>query len=324
MDFISSLEPLAPYFIIKIGKAEQERKREYLTQHILANPGTIAMTREIQFGQIIKIGSGAQAWMPMAEPGDYLLCHHFVSGKKTEKGHSFYIIHEDEDFEYYAVNGYEIPGERPLAYAVAKGEEIIPTPDYIFLEAPKPDDNDYIPDVQVGENGLIVPGEKIKTRDQWTAIMKQNMARIQQLVRHIPTTPLEEAMMLASPEKKELHDFAIPEIKRLEKVNAAISKDINKKRLEPFVVSAVNPQWAEQLRQTTGETIHPGDTAYFLNMACNYILDFGGVDYIICESKYFSITQSNLKEAIHHATNPRYNITAEETAGRRGNEPVRN
>lgn len=290
---------MPPYFIIKIGKEAQRLRKEYLTQHILANPGTIFMQREVQFGEIIAIGSEAKEWMPMAEVGDYLLVHHFVSGKKSDNGYNFYLIEEDEDFNYYIINCMEVPGERPLAYAIAKGEEIIPTPNYIFLNVPPQEQDVNIADMSVSENGLIVPKERKKTRDEWVAIMKANMERVRQLARNIPSGVMEEIMAREDPERREKHEYALAEIKKLEAINAKISTDINKKRYEPFTVAAINPDWNEYIASIYGEKICEGDVVYSLNIASSYIINFSGTDFIVVDVKYLAASEKYMKKAIH-------------------------
>lgn len=291
--------PMPPYFIIKIGKEAQRLQKEYLTKHILANPGTVFMQREVQFGEITAIGSEAKEWMPMAEVGDYLLVNHFVSGKKSDNGYNFYLIGEDDDFNFYAVNGFEIPGERALAYAIAKGEEVIPTPQYIFLNVPQQEQDGNIADMSVSENGLIVPKERKKTRDEWVAIMKANMERVRQLARNIPSGVMEEIMAREDPERREKHEYALAEIKKLETINAKISADINKKKYEPFTVAAVNPDWNEYIASIYGEKIVEGDVVYFLNIASNYIINFSGTDFIVADVKYLGAPEKYLKKAIH-------------------------
>src|ERR1051326_4255279 len=132
----NSYRAMPDFFYIKVGKKLQQEKKE--KEGMFYYPESYAfMQREVQFGEIVDIGEDAKSFMSMADKGDYLLIHHMISGKTDKNKKSFYLVDEDDDFNYYAVNAYEIPGEMSLSYAIAKGEEIIPTPDYIFLELPK-------------------------------------------------------------------------------------------------------------------------------------------------------------------------------------------
>lgn len=299
--------PMPPYFIIKIGKESQKTKKE--KEGMLYFPTEYAyMRRELQFGEIISIGEGAAEYMPMAEIGDYLLIHYLISGKKTDKGRPFYFLTEDDSFNYYAVNAYEVPGEKPLAYAVAKGEEIVPTPDYIFLNVEQ-DNTESI----VSENGIITQAPKEKTRQQWADIMKQNMARIQQLARNIPHGVMEEVMVLHDPERRERTEYAISEIKKLEAINTKISNDINKKKYKPFKVAAINPDWKDYIQETFGDEIKAGDIIYMLNMACNTTVDFSGTEFIVAETKYFGCSYNYLKKSVtnfkDHSATTSYNYS---------------
>lgn len=295
---IMDLTPMPPYFIIKIGKEEQKEKKEKIGS-LYFPPEYAFMRREKQWGEVVSIGIDAQKYMPMAEPGDFLLFHHFVSGKHTDNGYNFYTVGEDSDFFYYAVNSYEVPGERPLAFAIAKGTEIIPTPDYIFLEVDNPKEDE----MEVSQGGILIPKTKKKDRDYWTQVMKKNMERVKQLARNIPQSPLEEIMMRENPEKREVHDYAISEMKRLESENVRISKDINKKRFEPFKVAAINPDWNESVKRSFGQSMQVGDEGYFLNMATHYKMDFSGTEFIIAETKYFAGPLNYFREVIKNFKN---------------------
>ena len=293
------IEPMPPYFLIKIGKAAQQEKKEKIGS--LYFPVQFAyLTRELQFGEIVAIGSEAQEFMPMAKIGDYLLVHHFVSGKKNERGYNFYLAGEDKDFNYYTVNAFEIPGERSLAYAVAVGEDIIPTPDYIFLEVPKEEPLEDINRMQVdGNGGIIMPKERKKTRQELIDQMQKNKKRCEDLGAIIPQSPMEEIMLLQDPERKERWEYSVAEIKKLEAENSRISKELNKKKYEEYVVSAVNPEWSEATEKLYGNPVNPGDSVFMLNIACQYIIDFSGTQYIVAETKYFGCPASWIKKAVH-------------------------
>lgn len=312
--------PMPAYFLIRIGKHDQKERQEKIGS--LYFPQEYAyMTRKLQWGEIIAIGNAAKEFMPCASIGDYLLFNHFIEGKKTDSGYNFYLIDQDDGFNYYAVNAFEIPGERAMSFGVAIGEEVIPTPDYIFLEVPKEETGDEH-GMTVTESGLSVAVERKKTRDEWVAIMKQNVTRIKELANVIPSGPMEEIMALRDPIRKERLAFAISEIKKLETINSRISKDINKKKYEPFVVASVNPDWAKAIEKETGEIINPGDTAYFLNMATHYKIDFSGTTYIVAEVKYFSITQQYLRDAVSNFEH--YNATRKAPPGRTRSKSIRN
>lgn len=288
MDFLKGFSPMPPYILIKINKQEQQEKKEKIGS--LYFPSAYAfMRRELQFGIIESIGEGAAEFMPEMEVGDYALIHHFTSGKKDDKGYNFYIIGEDDEFAYYVINVYEIPGERQLLYAIAKGEEIIPTPDHIFLEV----SNENIREWEENKSGILTRSEVTKSREEWVQLTKDNFARIRQLAKNIPFTQLEYDRS-----DKEIVRYSENEIKRLQAENAKISKMLNKREYKPYVVAAINEQWNDWIEQIEGERIYPGETVYFLNIAAQTKMDFGGVEYIVGEVKYFCHSEKYLKKSI--------------------------
>jgi len=288
---VNSLTPMPPYFLIKIGKEEQKEKKEKIGS--LYFPAEYAyMTREVQFGEIIAIGEGAKDTMPMAEIGDYLLVHHFISGKKDGKGNCFYFIHEDDEFNYYAVNAFEIAGERPLAYAVAKGQEIIPTPDYIFLEQPVEEEG------FVEKDGLQVYKSKKKTRLEWREVMKANMERCSQLARNLVDNQRE-----FDRSNKEVVKYADDEIKRLTEENKRIAADLNKRKYEPYKIAAINHDYNNYIAEVFGRKLEVGENIMVLSMACNTIIDFSGTEFIVAQTSYVGCPEFFISEALKNKSN---------------------
>ena len=277
---------MPPYFLIKIGKEEQQKKKTKIGS-IDIPPDYVWMTREVQFGTIVSIGEGAKEYMPCAEVGDYLLVHHFISGKLDGKGNCFYFIHEDKDFNYYAVNAYEISGERALSYAVAKGTEIIPTPDYVFLE--RPDEKDEFVEL----NGLQVYKSKKKTRLEWREIMQGNMNRCSQLARNLADNQRE-----FDKANKEVVKYADDEIKRLTAENQRISADLNKRKYEPYKLAAINPDYNNYIEETFGEKLEIGENVMMLTLACETLIDFSGTEFIVAETKYVGCPEYFISDAL--------------------------
>lgn len=289
-----------PYFLVKISKSDQDDKREKLSKHIYAHSSHVYMTRELQFGIIEQIGSAAHEFMPQAEVGDYLLMHHFVSGKKDGRGYNFYIIDSDNEFNYYMVNAFEFNGERNLSYGIAKGTTIIPNKDYIFLE--KEEDISTIDGIdipmEVSKGGLFIPKKGNKSRSQIGAEMKKNMARCQQLARNIPQDHLEEIMMRENHEKREIMEYSFKEIKRLEAENIKLSKELNKRKYELFKIAYINLEWNESVKESFGEELYPGQMVYMLNIACHTEIEILNKTYLIAESKYFGGSLKYMQDII--------------------------
>ena len=84
----------------------------------------------------------------------------------------------------------------------------------------------------------------------------------------------------------------------LEAENSRISKEINKKKYEPFVVAAINPDWQSYLN-SIGENVNVGDTIHFLNIAAKTTINFSGTDFIVARTKYFGCSDFYIKNAIN-------------------------
>ena len=292
---IHNIKPLPPYYVIKIGKVEQREKKE--KEGSLYFPTAYAyMRRELQFGEIIAIGIEARDYFPEAAIGDMLLVHHFVSGKRTDKGFNFYIIHEDDDFNYYAVNAMEIPGERQLAYGIYSYGKFIPTPDHIFLEIPKEQSG-----IELRESGLYSVTERKKTRAEWQDIIKKNFNRIKSLSRNIPYDQREYDRA-----NKSIMKGALDELKLLEAENKRITAMLSKKKYDLFKVLALNESWLVSLsglmygKTETLESICEGDEVYMLDIACQTIVQAFGKEFIVAETKYFGGSKRLLEYAVKH------------------------
>lgn len=302
---IHNVMPLPAYFLIKIGKVEQRDKKE--KEGSLYFPTQYAyMRRELQFGEIIAIGKDAAEFFPEASVGDLLLVHHFTSGKVTDKGHSFYIIHEDDEFKYYAVNAFEIPGERQLAYGCYSNGKLIPTPDHIFLEIPKEKTG-----IELRESGVYSVTERKKTRTEWQEIIKKNFARIRSLSRNIPYDQREYDRS-----NKSIMKGALDELKLLEAENKRITAMLNKKKYDLFKVVAFNESWLVGLcgliydNTETLESVCEGDEVYMLDIACLTTVQAFGKEFIVAEVKYFAGSKRLLEYAVKH-----YNAAGAKVAG---------
>jgi len=298
--------PMSDFFLIRISKADQQDRKEREGRFYF--PSEYAyMQRELQYGEIIGIGKRAAEWMPQAEIGDYLLIHHMVSGKKTDKGYCFYFVTEDKEYNYYGVNAYEMPGEMPLAYGIAKGEDIIPTPDYIFLEVPQ-----HRPVVEEIASEGIIAVTMSQTREQIIQTMKDNLERCRQLAPNLVSSEADQKRKMATSEGREKVKYATQEIQRLQAENERLSKQLNKRRYESFVVAAINPDFNEGVFKIYGRYIEPGQQVYMLGMACKTVIDFSGTPYIVANTKYFGCPYTWLKK--HHDNFKHSHAAAAQTA----------
>ena len=298
MPNFSRISPMPPYFIVKVNKLEQQKRREMIG-NIYLSPSHTFMTRELQGSEIVEIGTAAHDYFPEAKIGDFLLYHHFITGKTDERKHLFYFVDEDGINEYYVVTAMAIPGEKNMCYGVWNGKEIIPNPDYIFLEIPKEEEGDNFEMEFNGEKvvtnigfdtsagGLVIPKERKKTRKQCVETMQKNKDRLLQI--SVP---------------KRMTDEVFREIKRLEAENYAISKEINKKSYELHTVAFANPNFFE----FGDEQIVSGSKIYMLNMACHYEIEFREKSYIVAEVKYFGCSENWLHSSYKNFKNGNPNI----------------
>lgn len=287
-----AITPRAPYFFIKINKNIQKDRKEKIGS-LYVHPDYVFMKRNMQCGEIVAIGTKAHEYFPQAKVGDVLICHHFVEA--SEKS---YLIDSDDNFNYYMVQGMELPGERNTTYAVWNGTEIIPNKDYIFLESEQVTTD--LPDLEVQSNlsgegswkvttpmtvsagGLFIPKKVKKSREELTSIMQQNLTRIKQL----------------SNSQSRMNREVIAEIKRLEVDNLILSKEINRKEYEPYKVSFINPDIQDEICDITGDRVDKGSTIYFLNIAAQTKVEFLGKEYIIAENKYIGAPEQWLLDSL--------------------------
>lgn len=128
------LQPLSPHFLIKVLKSEENHKRE-MEGSLYLHPNFVWLTRNTQCGLIEGISPEAHKQLPEAQIGDMLLVHHFVQRSYSQKGdNDKFLAYEDEDYKYYNVVSKEIAGSNNMTYGVYRDGEIIPHPQYVFLE----------------------------------------------------------------------------------------------------------------------------------------------------------------------------------------------
>lgn len=196
----------------------------------------------------------------------------------------FFMVHEDDDWNYYCVTAFCYNGDRNNTFGVWDGENIVPSPDYVFFEIDQTPVSDLpelileqqgmariitnIP-MEHAEGGLVVPKARKKTRRELIEKMDKNKAEIQKWSRWIPITP----------------EKVTPLITRLEAENTNISKEINKRQYEPHILHAFN----DRLKKTVHPLLRKGDKVFVLNIATYMQVEFMGTEYIVSESKYVSI-----------------------------------
>lgn len=287
MNHISKVMP--PYFIVKIPKKEQRERMEKIGSFYYP-PAHLFMKRGMQCGEIVMIGSEAHDFFPEAEVGHLLLCHHFIEGKTSGNLTKFFKIDETDDWNFYCVTALCHNGDRNNTFAIWNGKDLIPSKDYVFLEIDKEPVSDlpelvFNPDgmpriitniaFEEGDAGLVKPKFRRKTRAEMTEKMKENTAEIQKKSRWLRFPDTAKRVM--------------PDIKRLEKENENLSKEINTVRYEPHILHAFN----KRLKSMVHPDVSKGDLVYVLSIACYMQVEFMGTEYIVSESKYVSLKAPN-------------------------------
>lgn len=280
-DQIKTVMP--PFFVVKIPKKEQRERLEKIGV-LYYPPEWVFMKRGMQCGEIVAIGSDAHSFFPEAKIGDILICHHFIEGKTmTTRHEKFFLIHNDDDWNYYCVTAFTYNGDRNNTFGVWDGNKIIPSKEYIFFDIDEAIPSDFTPEeltfdgggngkiivnipMARADGGLIIPKTRRKTRSELIEKSSNNMIEMKRLGR----------WMGIAPEK------AGPMLKRLERENEVLSKEINTRKYESHIVAAFN----DKLLESVHPDIKNGDRVFVLNIATYMQIEFMGKEYIVSESKY--------------------------------------
>lgn len=242
------------FFIIRIEKQKQKETREM--DGLLANsPNYIYMQHEIQNGVIVSIGTEAKKEFPMAQIGQTLIFHHFVTGKGIEdKSDSPYLIFTDNFYNYYNVTVSSFNGERNMSYGIWDGNKITPHKDFIFLEVP-------MVEKEVTKTDTLI---EIKNWSESRDKKGDRMKEIKNTITELTKSNVSEGL------KKE--------IENREKVMNKISKDINKKQIQLYNVAYSNLPFKE---------------VGVLNIAANTKIFFMGKEYIVSLLKFTFFGSTN-------------------------------
>lgn len=240
------------FFIVKINKTQQKKTREF-DGALAVSHAYKYMQHEIQYGEIVSMGTLAQELFPTVKEGHILIFHHFVTGKGIEdREDNPYLIYSDDDFNYYTVTVKSYNGDRNLTYGVWDGEKIIPHKDFIFLNS-----EDQKKEV-VETNGLVEIKNWSESRDKKTGRMEEAKSQIMELT------------------KTNVKAELIPEIKKRETQMNAISAEINKKQFQLYKVAYSHPS-LPQFKE-----------AGILNIACHTKVAFMDKEYLIAPIKYLA------------------------------------
>lgn len=269
------LRPASNYFLIKILRKEQAEKKGKIGSIIIPETCTF-MEYNIQYGEVIGIGAKAHKHFPEVKTGHLLICHHFVCGESDDDARTDHLVHQDEDYNYYVVSCFDVPGKGNETYGVWDGEKIIPNKDYIFLEPDLPkadmtgfDDDETLSKItHVTAGGLIVFNEWKESREKKV----EKMQALKNEVQHLSKS---------DPNKAHIRTGILQKEEELQKM----SLDINEKRYAPYTIAAFNPE----LQDHFGKPLSIGQTIYCLNIACETHVEFMDKKYRVVKTNYIGV-----------------------------------
>jgi hypothetical protein len=275
-----TLYPMPPYFIVRVPRKDISEKREKIG-NLYFPPSFVFLTRECQASQIVAIGEDAAAVFPEAKIGNILLHHHFVTGKEKENAdEGRYHIASDDTFNYYSVTVESHDGRGNETYGIFNGKEIIPHPEFIFLEK---ENNNDIPEefknqvLRKTSGGLLTFNRFVESREE----LRDKNKRLQDRV-------------------KSLHNLGNPtfeilrEIEKLESEMLENSRKLNKKSFDPYIVAATNPI----LEEWFGTPVNKGDIVYVLNIAAGTTIDYMKKEYRVVKIQYVGCPHNFFKKAV--------------------------
>lgn len=263
--------PMPSFILIRIEKKQQQERKEKIGSLYFPVEYTF-MQRGLQNGEIVSIGETAQKEFPEAKPGHILIVHHFLEGKKNDKGYEQFLVHADEDYKYYVVTALDHNGQKNMTYGIWNGEKIITHKEYILLEKEQVKSEETEGDIydkltEKSSSGLFLFKQWRQTR----ADKEARLAELKNQVQSLSKSTMTEAVRKGIEEKE------------LEMNN--ISKDINSKRYQPYKIAAFNPS----LNEWFDTKIQHGEIIYMRNDACNTTVEILGKEYIIAKTDYIGL-----------------------------------
>lgn len=255
-----NLKPLPHFFIVKINIEEQKIRKEKVGSLYL-HCSEVQMQRNMQCGDIVAMGDIASDNFKEAKIGDTLIFHHFVEGDKDSSN----LIASDGIFNYYNVTASEYNGHRNESFGVWDGKNIIPHPDFIFIE----------PEIK----------EKALSQDEF---IEKNTTKVGSLIlfnswEESREEKEEKARAITSQIKnaskgKSMSDGSRRAIEEMQNEAASITLSLNKKEYKPYKVFAANP------------SVQAKENVYALNISASMKVEFMGVEYTVIQTKYTAAT----------------------------------
>lgn len=271
-------KPANPYFLIRINKQKAEEKKGKIG-NIFINSNGVAMTRNMQQGEIVDISEVGREAFPTPKIGDILIFHHFVEGMGKSDAAQTHFVHEDKKYNYYVVSPVIHNGKRNEIYGAIIDGQIVPHPNFVFFEKKgtpiEGGVNKHVnQSVTQTKGGLFVFNGWEDSREKKTARMEEIKAEIQEISSKNTMTPRLKAALSAMEE----------EMNR-------ISLDLNKKTYIPLKVAHA----PAVLSDCFDRQLKSGDVLYVFNRAAETTIDIQNREYIVVEIKYIGFLIENGK-----------------------------
>jgi hypothetical protein len=264
-------KPMPSYFLIRISREQEKRKRQSVGSIIIPETHTFMMYN-VQCGEVVGIGAKAHEYFPEVEIGYTLLIHHFVEGANEHESREDHLVHQNEDYNYYVVTCFDFYRKGNETYGVWDGEKIIPNKDYVFLQVPPPVEpvsaDDYI------NSALVKTTSGILTFSNWTDSREtkvQKMQRIKSEIEQLSKSGISKPHVAKGIQEREA------ELSQL-------SLNINAKSYEIYTIAAFNPELKNNFRSDA--FIEVGAKIYIVNQAAQTEIDFKGTKYIVAKVNY--------------------------------------
>lgn len=255
------LKPLPQYFIIKINIEEQKKRKEKIGS-LYVHTSHAFMQRNMQIGEIIAIGNIASKQFPEAKVNDMLIFHHFVEGSEKEKSN---MIHADDEFYYYNVTALEFNGHRNETFGIYRNGEIIPHPDFVFIEpAQKPK--------QITADEFI----EQNTKQVGNIILFNNWKETREQKEEKSKTIMEE--IKSQSKGKNLSDSVKRGLSEKQYEAEKLTASLSKQQYIPLKVAFAHP------------SLKAKEKVYSLNIGSQMTLEVEGKEYIVIHTKYVAAT----------------------------------
>lgn len=245
-------------FLVRINRKEQKKKRESLGESglLIADTKNTFMQNNMQYGELLMIGTKVEKFLPEAREGDNLIFSHFIEGsiqsydnKEQDELNNEYLLHQDDDFNYYIVPQHEV-------FGVEKSDgTIIPTPNHIFATIHK---DELEASLERSKGGILLYNGYRDSESE----LQVKIDDLKSTLQHTNN-----------------HDAQVHLTKQMEEYTGRL----NAMRFAKFHPVFVN----EQFNRDCGRKVTKEDVVYYLSKGANnvkiqpYELKFKGITYCI-------------------------------------------